>query len=76
MNGFHLPGDPYFPNGWNDGWNEDELEPIPGPEPRNKAEVEDPRYPIRHMDDPLPPSGLQIYRHPIGPLCKCKKKHR
>lgn len=29
MDGFHLPGDPYFPDGWNDGWNDDELEPIP-----------------------------------------------
>ena len=76
MAGFHLPGDPYFPDGWNDGWNEDELEPVPeivAPvvepqlEQRGEAEVENPRYPIRNMDDPLPPPGFQIYQHPGGP---------
>ena len=76
MDGFHLPGDPYFPEGWNDGWNEDDLEPVaevvapiaePEPEPMEEAEVENPRYPIQEMGDPSVPPGPQIYRHPGGP---------
>ena len=87
MDGFHLPGDPYFPEGWNAGWNEEDLEPVaevvapnaepePEPEPMEEAEVENPRYPIHEMDDPLVPPGPQIYRHPGGPRWRLTARKR
>jgi len=77
MDGFHLPGDPYFPEGWNAGGNEEDLEPVAEnvapdaeseaePEPMVEAEVENPRYPIQEMGDPTVLPGPQIYQHPGG----------
>ncbi|KAI3740562.1 hypothetical protein L2E82_31030 [Cichorium intybus] len=67
MAGYHLPGDPYYPEeepeemlDSEDQWDEEESDDEP--------EVINPRHPIRKHHAPPPEPSFQIYRHPGGPL--------